>query len=126
MEHSDLKYSATHEWASVDGELATIGITEYAQSELGDIVYIELPKAGITISAGTVFGVVESVKTVSDLVSPVSGEIVEVNDDLPDTPELVNEDPYKSGWLIIVKLTDPSELDGLMTAEEYEEFTQGL
>lgn len=126
MEEIDLKYSSTHEWVRVDGDLATIGITEYAQSELGEIVYVELPKAGITINAGDVFGVVESVKTVSDLVSPVSGEIVEVNEDLPDSPEMINEDPYNSGWLIIVKLADPSELDSLMNAIEYEEFVQGL
>ncbi len=120
----DLRYSNTHEWVRVEDNLATIGITDHAQSELGDIVYLELPKVGTTVVAGGMFGTIESVKTVSDLSSPVSGEIVEVNDELPETPELVNEEPYGGGWLIIVKMETPGEVDELMNADQYETFIQ--
>lgn len=120
----DLRYSNTHEWARVADDLATVGITDHAQSELGDIVYLELPKVGTTIQQGDMFGTIESVKTVSDLTSPVSGEILEVNDELPDAPELVNEEPYGGGWLIIVKMETPGEADELMTADQYESFIQ--
>jgi glycine cleavage system H protein len=120
----DLKYSATHEWIRVDDDLATIGITDHAQSELGDIVYLELPTVGAPVLADGVFGTIESVKTVSDLTSPVSGEIVEVNDELPEAPELVNEEPYSGGWMIIVKMESPDELDQLMTSEQYETYIQ--
>jgi len=120
----DLKYTATHEWVKVDGELATVGITDHAQSELGDIVYVELPEPGATIRKGDVFGTIESIKTVSDLCAPVSGEVVEVNDELPETPEQVNESPYSTGWMVIVKMDDPSEVEDLMSAEQYEMFIQ--
>jgi glycine cleavage system H protein len=120
----DLRYSNTHEWVRVDDDLATIGITDHAQSELGDIVYLELPKVGAPVMAGGMFGTIESVKTVSDLTSPVSGEVVEVNDELPEAPELVNEEPYGGGWMIIVKMDTPVELDELMTDEQYETFIQ--
>jgi glycine cleavage system H protein len=120
----ELRYSTSHEWVRVDDDLATIGITDHAQSELGDVVYLELPRVGAAIQAGVVFGTIESVKTVSDLVSPVGGEIVEVNEDLPDTPELVNEEPYAGGWMIIVKMESAGEVEDLMTAEEYERFIQ--
>ena len=120
----DLRYSASHEWIRVEDDLATIGITDHAQSELGDIVYLELPKVGATVQCNCVFGTIESVKTVSDLTSPVSGEVVEVNDELPDAPELVNEEPYSGGWMIIVKMESLIELDELMTAEQYENFIQ--
>ena len=116
----DLKYSNTHEWVRVDDDLATVGITDHAQSELGDIVYLELPKVGAPVMAGGIFGTIESVKTVSDLTSPVSGEVVEVNDELPEAPELVNDEPYSGGWMIIVKMDTPVELDELMTADQYE------
>lgn len=124
MNPEDLKYSASHEWVRVDDNLATIGITDYAQSELGDVVYIELPDQGALFQKGDVFGTVESIKTVSDLLIPVSGEVVEINEELPDTPEHVNESPYGTGWMVIMKLDDPSEIDDLMTAEQYETFTK--
>ena len=120
----DLKYSTMHEWIRVDDDLATIGITDHAQSELGDIVYLELPIVGTPVHTDGVFGTIESVKTVSDLTSPVSGEIVEVNEDLPEAPELVNEEPYSGGWMIIVKMESPDELDQLMTSEQYETYIQ--
>lgn len=124
MNPDDLKYSNTHEWVRVDDGLATVGITDHAQSELGDVVYIELPQVGSTVHKGGMFGSIESVKTVSDLMSPVSGEAIEVNTELPDAPELINESPYTSGWMIIVKLEDPSELDDLMSADQYDSFIQ--
>ena len=120
----DLRYSASHEWIRVEDDLATIGVTDHAQSELGDIVYLELPKVGATVLSNGVFGTIESVKTVTDLVAPVSGEVVEVNDELPDAPELVNEEPYSGGWMIIVKMESLIEMDELLTAEQYENFIQ--
>lgn len=122
----DLRYSTSHEWVRVDDNLATIGITDHAQSELGDVVYLELPRVDAVIHAGGVYGTIESVKTVTDLVSPVSGEIVEVNEDLPDTPELVNEEPYSGGWMIIVKMESPVEVEELMSADVYERFIQEI
>jgi glycine cleavage system H protein len=116
----NLKFSATHEWVKADGDLATVGITDHAQSEMGDIVYLELPEAGTAVQKGDVFGAVESVKTVSDLLAPVSGEIVEVNEELMEAPEAINESPYASGWMIIIKMDDPSEINDLMTEEQYE------
>jgi len=118
---ADLKYSSTHEWISVEGDIATIGITDHAQSELGDIVYIELPEAGRVISIEEVFGTVESVKAVSDLYSPLTGEIIEVNSPITDATETVNEDPYVRGWLVRLKVTNPAELDELLSATAYEE-----
>jgi glycine cleavage system H protein len=117
---ANLKYSKEHEWVKVDGGVATIGITSHAQSSLGDIVYVELPKIGTKYSAMKDFGVVESVKTVSTLYCPVSGEVTEVNSKLSSKPEAVNSDPYGEGWMIKVKMTDPSELDKLLSASDYE------
>jgi glycine cleavage system H protein len=105
----------------VDSDRATIGITDYAQHELGDVVYLELPEIGRRVQADELFGTVESVKAVADLISPVTGEVVEVNETLADTPEEVNRDPYGSAWMLVVKLDDPAEIDGLMTAEQYED-----
>lgn len=120
MNPGNLKYSSTHEWVKAEGDVATIGITDYAQSELGEIVFVELPKVGSKVSNGDVFGTIESYKTVSDLVSPVSGEVVEVNSALASAPELVNDSAFEEGWTVKIKMTDPSELDSLMTAEQYE------
>jgi glycine cleavage system H protein len=117
----DLVYSNSHEWVRVAGDTATIGITDYAQNELGDIVYLELPDVGRKLQQGDVFGTVESVKAVSDLYAPVSGEVVEVNDDLPDSPEEINQDPYVRGWMIIIQMEDRSEVDGLLSAAQYEQ-----
>ena len=125
MEHpTELKYSKSHEWVRMEGNLATIGITDFAQSELGDIVYCDLPDVGRTIHQDEVFGSLESVKAVSDLYSPVTGEVTEINEEAIDSPETINEDPYTSGWLMIVELEDLSEIDGLLTAEQYEELVQ--
>jgi len=117
---SDLKYSREHEWIRVEGNLATIGITDYAQEELGDIVNVELPDEGDEIHKDEAFGAVESVKASSEVFSPVSGKIVEVNEPLLDAPEMINEDPYDEGWMVKVELTDSSELDELMDAAAYE------
>jgi glycine cleavage system H protein len=119
MYPEDLKYTREHEWARVEGDRATVGITDYAQEALGDIVYVDLPAAGTAVSAGERFGEVESTKSVSDIYSPVSGTIVERNDDLDKSPEIINSDPYGRGWLVVVQVGDPSELDGLMNAEAY-------
>ncbi|MDR6999551.1 glycine cleavage system protein GcvH [Neobacillus niacini] len=117
----DLRYSEEHEWVKVEGEKVRVGITDFAQHELGDIVFVELPEVGDEISADQPFGSVESVKTVSELYAPVSGKIVEINEDLSDNPEYVNESPYEKAWMIVVEVSDSSELDKLMTAEQYEE-----
>lgn len=116
---SNLKYTKDHEWVSVEGDVATVGITDFAQGELGDIVYVEVETIGETLDKEEVFGTVEAVKTVSDLFMPVSGEVLEFNESLADSPESVNQDPYAKGWMIKVKLTNPSELDGLLTPEQY-------
>ena len=116
-----LKYSKEHEWVAAEGSVATVGITDYAQDQLGEIVYVELPAVGDKISKDDPFGVVESVKAVSDIYAPLSGTVVEINEDLPESPEVVNEDPYGDGWLIKVKISDAAELDDLMDNEEYEE-----
>lgn len=116
---SDLKYTKDHEWIKVEGDVATVGVTDYAQSELGDIVYVEIDTEGDTLDQEEVFGTVEAVKTVSDLFMPVSGEIIEVNANLADEPELVNKDPYGAGWMVKVKISDASQLDALMNAEAY-------
>ena len=117
-----LKYSKEHEWVLVEGKSATIGITEYAQEELGDIVYVELPEVGEKVVKDDPFGAVESVKAVSDVYAPVSGAVLEVNDVLPDNPETINDDPYGDGWLIRVELSDLDDLKDLMDAEEYAEY----
>jgi glycine cleavage system H protein len=118
---SNLKYSKEHEWVRVEGNRAYIGITDFAQSELGDIVFVELPEVGAELTENATFGTVESVKTVSDLYAPVSGKIVEVNADLVDSPEKVNESPYEDGWMLVVEMSDPSQLDNLLSAEAYTE-----
>ena len=118
----DLRYSAEHEWVSVADGVATIGITDYAQEELGDIVFVELPTVGAALKKGATFGVVESVKAVSDVFAPVSGAVEEVNGQLADTPELINEDAYGKGWMVRARMSDASELGQLMTAQQYREF----
>jgi len=122
MYPNDLKYDREHEWVRVEGDVAVLGITHFAQDQLGEVVYVDLPDQGDSVSPGETFGEIESVKSVSELFSPVAGEIVEVNDALDDTPETVNEDPYGEGWMIKVKLADTSGLDGLMSSEDYEAF----
>lgn len=122
---ADLKYTKDHEWIKVEGDVATIGITDYAQSELGDIVYVEVDTEGDTLGKEETFGTVEAVKTVSDLFMPVSGEVIEVNEGLEDAPETVNKDAYGEGWMVKVKMTDPSEFDGLLDAAAYESLIAG-
>ena len=117
---SELKYTKDHEWVKIDGVVAIVGVTDFAQKELGDIVYIEVDTVGETIGAGEVFGTIEAVKTVSDLFSPITGEILELNEALEDAPEKVNEDAYGEGWIVKIKISDASELDALLTAEQYE------
>jgi glycine cleavage system H protein len=121
----DLRYSKEHEWVRADGAQATIGITSFAADELGDIVFVELPEPGAQIAQFAAFGVIESVKAVSDLYAPVSGEITEVNETLRDRPELVSDDPFGEGWIAKVSLADPAELEGLMDAAAYGESTAG-
>lgn len=120
----DLRYSEEHEWVKVEDGKVRIGITHFAQSELGDIVFVELPQVGDDIKSNEPFGSVESVKTVSELYAPISGKVVEVNEGLEDSPEFVNESPYENAWMIVVEPTDSSEIDALMTAEQYEEMTK--
>jgi len=117
----NLKYSKEHEWIKVEGDSAIVGITDFAQSELGDIVFVEIDTVGDSIDADEVFGTIEAVKTVSDLFMPASGEVLELNEKLEDEPELVNTDPYGDGWLVKVKLSDASQLDNLMDAAAYKE-----
>ena len=124
MTPTDLLFSKEHEWLRVDGEIGTIGITNHAQQELGDVVYIELPKPGTSFDSGAVFGSVESVKAVSELFIPVSGEVVEVNEELASAPERINADPYGVGWMLRVRLRDQNETKGLMSAKEYDELTK--
>jgi len=120
----DLKYYKEHEWVRTEGDMATIGISDYAQSALGDIVYLELPEIGETLSAGDTFGEVESVKSVSQLFAPVGGEIVDVNTELANAPETINSNPYDEGWMIKVKMSDIAELDELMSGSEYQAFVE--
>ena len=117
----ELKYSKDHEWARIEGDIITIGITDYAQGELGDIVYIELPEVGRELSAGESFGTIEAVKAVSDLFAPLSGEVVEINSKLDGTPEIVNDDPYGEGWMIKIKISNLQEIDSLLSKTAYEE-----
>ena len=117
----DLKYTREHEWAKQDGDRVRVGITAYAQDQLGDVVFVELPKVGAKVTASKNFGVVESVKAVSDLFAPVSGEVVEVNGELAQKPEIVNQDPYGKGWMLVVKPSSKGEWDQLLTAQQYEE-----
>ncbi|WP_270892964.1 glycine cleavage system protein GcvH [Staphylococcus saprophyticus] len=118
---SELKYSKEHEWVKVEGNTVTIGITEYAQGELGDIVFVELPEVDDEINEGDTFGSVESVKTVSELYAPVSGKVLESNEELEDSPEFVNESPYEKAWMVKVELSDENQLEELMSAEQYSE-----
>ena len=118
---ADLKYTKDHEWIRIDGDVAYVGITDYAQGELGEIVFVDITTEGEVVAKEEVFGTIEAVKTVSDLFMPVSGEVIEANAELDDKPELVNEDVYGNGWLIKISVSDPSELDELMSAAEYEQ-----
>ncbi len=120
----ELRYSEEHEWVKVEGNLVRIGITDFAQEELGDIVFVELPEVGTELAANEPFGSVESVKTVSELYAPVSGKVVEVNEALEDSPDLVNESPYEEAWMIVLEASDLSEVDKLLTAEQYEAMLQ--
>ncbi len=118
----DLRYADSHEWVKLDGDTATVGITDYAQHALGNIVYVDMPEVGDEVNAGEEFGAVESVKAASDLISPVSGEVIEINEALEDEPELVNQDPY-ANWIMKVKVSDPSEIDNLLDAAAYAKVT---
>lgn len=122
---SELKYTKDHEWVKIEGDVATVGITDFAQGELGDIVYVEVETVDETLDAEEVFGTVEAVKTVSDLFLPLSGEILEFNDALEDEPEKVNTDPYGEGWMIKLKLSDTSQVEGLLSAEDYKALISG-
>jgi len=119
-----LRYSQEHEWVAVDGDIATIGITDYAQEQLGDVVYVELPAVGKVLNKDDTFGVVESVKAVSDIYAPVSGTVTETNADLPNAPELVNADPYGKAWMIRVRLSNPQEVNEMMDAAAYQRFVE--
>jgi len=122
MYPADYRYTKDHEWIKIEGQRGTIGITDYAQHELGDVVFVELPKVGARIKAGESFGSVESVKAVSDIFSPVSGEVTEINSALADAPEKINSDPHGSAWLVRIKLDDPSEANSLMDAQAYQSY----
>lgn len=115
----ELKYSKDHEWVKVEGSRVTIGITDYAQSQLGDVVFVELPELGAEVAAGAGFSVVESVKAVSDIYAPVSGKVIEINEALADTPEIVNQSPYDEGWIVVLEIADPTELNELLDSEAY-------
>lgn len=120
----ELKYTEEHEWVLVEDDVVTIGITDFAQEQLGDVVFVELPEVGDALQTGETFGVVESVKAVSDVYAPLSGEVVEINEELPDEPEVLNNSPYDDGWMIKLKLTDSTALDGLMDVSAYQEFVE--
>ena len=122
MDPENLRYTKEHEWVRVEGDIGTIGITFHAQKELGDIVYVDLPKSGAVVQAGKTIGSVESVKAVSDIYTPVSGEVVEVNGSLAESPEILNKDPYGTGWLVKIKLSEPGEPGQLLTAAEYQAY----
>jgi glycine cleavage system H protein len=122
---ADLKYTKEHEWIKIDGDMATVGITDYAQGELGDIVYVEIETEGESLDADEVFGTVEAVKTVSDLFMPLSGEVAELNEGLDTDPESVNRAPYGDGWMIKIKMSDSSQVDGLLSADAYKELIGG-
>ncbi len=120
----DLRYTREHEWARMKGEKVVVGITDFAQDQLGDVVYVELPDVGDPVKKGESFGVVESTKAVSELFAPISGKVVEVNDPLSDAPETINEDPYEEGWMIVIEPSDPGELGSLMDAKAYRGFLE--
>jgi len=120
----ELSYTKDHEWVRIDGESATIGITDHAQNQLGDVVYVELPKVGEKFESGDSFGQVESVKAVSEIYMPLTGSVATINETLNDSPEKVNDDPYGDGWMITIKIEKPSEIDGLLSAAEYEDYVK--
>ena len=122
---AELRYSSDHEWVRIEGATVTIGITEYAQDALGDVVFVEMPDQGLAVAAGESFSEVESTKSVSDIYAPITGSIAEVNGELESQPELLNSDPYGAGWICRIEISDPSELDGLMDAEAYRALTEG-
>lgn len=124
MNPTDLKYSKTHEWAKVEGNMVTLGITDHAQESLGDVVFVELPEEGASVGAGKAYGTVESVKAVSDIISAVSGKVVEFNQNVLDAPDTLNSDPYGEGWLVKVEAEDLKELEALLSAAEYEAFVE--
>lgn len=126
MEFPDeLKYTEEHEWVMVDADIVTIGVSDFAQDQLGDVVFVELPEVGDQLQSGKPFGVIESVKAVSDVYAPVTGEVVEVNDALPDDPEMINNSPYEEGWMLKIRVEDTSVLDALMDADTYQSFIEG-
>jgi len=118
---SELKYTKDHEWVRIEGDTATVGVTDFAQGELGDVVFVEIETEGETLSQGETFGTIEAVKTVSDLFMPLGGAVIEVNEKLEDTPDVVNSDPYGDGWMVKIKIEDASEADDLLSASDYEE-----
>ena len=122
----NLRYSQDHEWVQIDDDIATIGISDYAQEAMGDVVFVELPEVGNTVAAGEAFGVVESVKAVSDLYAPVSGEVVAINSDLEDAPDNVNTSPYDEAWIVKIKVSDSLQLNDLMGSENYRKYVEGL
>mgnify|MGYP005840029519 CR=1 FL=1 len=122
MNPDDIKYHREHSWVRLEGKRATVGVTDYAQQQLGDIVYVDLPEIDTEVDADSDLLEIESTKTTSPVISPVSGSVVEVNEDLADSPEIINEDPYGNGWLVVIDLSDPSELNDLMSRDEYEAF----
>lgn len=122
MNPEDIKYHREHSWIRVEGKRATLGITDYAQQQLGDIVYVDLPEIDTEVDADSELSEIESTKATSPLISPVSGTVVEVNEDLADSPEIINEDPYGNGWLLVIEMSDPSEANELMSRDEYEKF----
>lgn len=126
MYPEDYYYTKDHEWLKIEGNKATVGITDFAQKQMGDVVYVELPETGTKLKFHQAFGVIESVKAVSDIYAPVSGEVMEVNEDLNDAPEILNEDPHKKGWVIKLNIEDKSELEELMSLSDYEKFLEGL
>ena len=123
MDHKKFKFTKDHEWLNLQGDLAIVGITDYAQSQLGDIVFIEMPELSTKIDASESFGAIEAVKTVADLFAPVSGEVIEINEDLDSNPDLVNSDPYSEGWIVKLKIDNNDEINDLMNYDEYQEFT---
>ena len=126
MDLRTYKFSKDHEWVKLEGDIATIGVSDYAQKEMGDIVYVDIPEEGSSFSKGDTCSNIESVKAVNDIFTPLSGEVVEVNTSLEDTPENINKDPYGSGWIFKIKISDPDELNGLLDADQYEEYLKGI
>jgi len=126
MNPEDFYYSKDHEWVKIEGDRATVGITDFAQKQLGDVVYVEMPQVGSSLEFHQSLGVVESVKAVSDIYCPISGDVIEVNEGLNDSPELINEDPHGKGWIVRLRIKDESEVEKLMSVSEYEKFLEGL